>query len=114
MVFEILEFIKGTGCFIRNHFHIYCPGCGGTRAVKALFNMQPVQSLCYNPAVILMILVALSIQSIKIIEVRRRGKLYKARIIVYCLFLASWFVYFMLRNILLVYFGIDMLGDFSV
>lgn len=60
-----------------------------------------------------MILVAFYIQSIKLIEVKHGAKIYKARIIVYCLFLASWFAYFMLRNILLVYYGIDMLGDFS-
>ena len=113
MVFAILEYIKSTGCFIRNQFHIYCPGCGGTRSVEALFNLQPVRSLYYNPAVILMILVAVCIQIIKIIEVKRGANIYKTRILVYGLFLAIWFVYFIARNILLVYFGIDMLGDFS-
>lgn len=113
MVFEMLEFIKNTGCFIRNQFHIYCPGCGGTRSVEALFNLQPVQSLYYNPAVILMILVAVCIQIIKIIEVKRGTKIYKTRIVVYSLFLVIWLVYFIFRNILLVCYGIDMLGDFS-
>lgn len=113
MVFEILEFIKSAGCFIRNHFHIYCPGCGGTRAVEALFNLHPVQSLYYNPAVILMILVAACIQIIKIIEIKHGTKIYKARIAAYSLFLAIWLGYFIFRNILLVCFEIDMLGDFG-
>lgn len=31
---------------------LYCPGCGGTRAVKYLLTGHPVLSLCYHPLVL--------------------------------------------------------------
>lgn len=83
---------KNTGCFVRSQFQIYCLERGETRALETLLNFQPVCSLYYNPAVILMILVVVFIQIIKIIE--RGTKIYKTRIIVYSLFLKIWFVYF--------------------
>lgn len=113
MLFYFLDFLKKAGCFIRDYFHIYCPGCGGTRAVEALFRLQLMKSLYYNPAVILMLLTAVFIQSIRIIEAKRDIKIYKARIIAYGVFLVIWSAYFIVRNILLVFYGIDMLGDFS-
>ena len=113
MLFYILDFLEKAGCFIRNHFHIYCPGCGGTRAVEALFKLQLMKSLYYNPAVILMLLTVVFLQGVKILEAKRGIRIYKARIIAYSAFLVIWFSYFVIRNILLVCYGIDMLGDFS-
>ena len=38
-------------CVIFTRWHIYCPACGGTRAVEALLRGRVVQSLYWNPAV---------------------------------------------------------------
>lgn len=38
-------------CWIWEHWHLYCPGCGGTRAVIALAHGQLLRSLYYHPAV---------------------------------------------------------------
>lgn len=37
-------------------FHLltgfYCPGCGGTRALRELMRLHPVKSLLYNPMIL--------------------------------------------------------------
>jgi len=38
-------------CWFYGNFHIYCPGCGGTRAVIALMHGRFLQSAYYHPAV---------------------------------------------------------------
>ena len=38
-------------CAFESLTGLYCPGCGGTRAVIALFNGHPVRSFLYHPAV---------------------------------------------------------------
>ena len=40
-----------SGCWIWEHWRVYCPGCGGTRAVMALFRGQLLRSFYYHPAV---------------------------------------------------------------
>ena len=112
MIFHALDFLKKSGCLIRNRFHIYCPGCGGTRAVEALLRLQLEQSLYYNPVVILLIIVTVCIVIIRFIE-SKSGKKHKERMLVYVLFLVLWFTFFVARNVLLLYYGIDMLRDFK-
>ena len=47
-----LEWIaQGAPCFIYSLTGWYCPGCGGTRAVKALLCGRLFDSICYHPAV---------------------------------------------------------------
>ena len=38
-------------CWVWEHFGIYCPGCGGTRAVIALAHGHLLQALYYHPVV---------------------------------------------------------------
>ena len=38
-------------CRLWSEHGIYCPGCGGTRAVIALFHGHPLRALYYHPAV---------------------------------------------------------------
>ena len=40
-------------CRLYRSFHVYCPGCGGTRAVIALLHGQVLRSAYYHPAVLL-------------------------------------------------------------
>lgn len=42
----------GTECWIHRSGGIYCPGCGGTRAVFALIHGRVLLSAWYHPAVI--------------------------------------------------------------
>jgi hypothetical protein len=39
-------------CFWDRFLHLYCPGCGGTRAVEALVHGDILMSLWYHPLVI--------------------------------------------------------------
>lgn len=39
-------------CIFEGLFHLYCPGCGGTRAVEALLNGDLLLSVCYHPLVL--------------------------------------------------------------
>ena len=54
-------------CWIYGHLGLYCPGCGGTRAVLALLRGQILRSLYYHPAVVILsvvLLIYLPVQTI--------------------------------------------------
>lgn len=40
------------GCTFRKLTGLACPGCGGTRALRALISGEPWAALCYNPFII--------------------------------------------------------------
>lgn len=117
MRIKILELLKkfiATECVFKKVFHMYCPGCGGTRAWKALIRLNILQSLYDNPVVILLILTEIAVAITRCIDKRRKKcSLYKVRIAVYVGFLVLWFLFFLIRNYLLMKCGIDMLGDFK-
>jgi hypothetical protein len=50
-------YLQSTGvmrffCFWDRFLHIYCPGCGGTRAIEALVQGDILMSLWYHPLVL--------------------------------------------------------------
>lgn len=50
--FYLKDYIMLPECWIHRITGIYCPACGGTRAVLSLFEGRVVESLLFHPAVI--------------------------------------------------------------
>ena len=46
-----LDRLPQIPCMFVLVFGMYCPGCGGTRALSALLSGHPLQSFLYHPAV---------------------------------------------------------------
>lgn len=54
---------REKGCVIRDILHIYCAGCGGTRAFYYLIHGNIWKSILYNPFVFYMIAVYIAFMS---------------------------------------------------
>lgn len=48
----LLNHVKAPSCMLYRVFGIYCPGCGGTRAIAALLRGEILRSLWYHPLVL--------------------------------------------------------------
>jgi hypothetical protein len=91
--------------------HLYCPGCGGTRALMLLLNGHPLMSLRYNPAVLLGLSLIIYYEVTVLMTIfSKKGKVYYTRkmwpVYVYLVVLV---LYFVLRDVLLAVFHIDLL-----
>ncbi len=93
----ILKNFEMPPCVFSTYLRIYCPGCGGTRAVEALFHGHLLESVWYHPIVLYTVLVFggfMLTQGLERLGVRRvRGwkyndwQLYGAVIVLVCNFL---------------------------
>ena len=107
-------------CGFSQTLHLYCPGCGGTRAVKYLLQFDPIRSFLANPIplytaiLLLRIWVALLHNVICCKEDASEAKRWKL--------LYQWEMwgilvvvigFFFLRNLALVLLKWDFLGDMA-
>ena len=51
------KFIKIPECVVYKNLGIYCPGCGGTRAVFSLYYGDVLKSIYYNPFVLFVVII---------------------------------------------------------
>ena len=49
-----------SGCFLHDHLYLYCPACGGTRALAALLRLDVVSALRFNPFLVLVAVLAVA------------------------------------------------------
>lgn len=99
-------------CMFREITGLYCPGCGGTRAVKALLKARPLISFLYHPLVIYAALVTCMFAVSYLFYRKTKNPKYR-------LYLENSYVYvglgiigfnFLIKNFMLLVMGVDLLA----
>lgn len=95
-------------CMFHEITGLYCPGCGGTRAVKALVERHPFKSFLYNPIVIYGVVMYLWFMGSQLLERLTNGKVkgLMYRHLYLWIALAIVIINCLVRNILLIRYGI--------
>ena len=100
------------GDCLMHRFFIYCPLCGGTRAVAALFRFDFLAALKYNAFVVLLCFAVLLLDVWAWVRYfQKKEPLVLLPNWSYVVFSAILLVYFILRNVLMIFWGIDPTGD---
>lgn len=105
---------KLSSCYVNEVLHLYCPGCGGTRALDYLLHGRLFSSFAANPLPVSMLLFFLTyfIPAVYTFLIKRNGNLYyhfhKKLLLILILFNIG---YFLLRNASLILFHYDFIHE---
>ncbi|MBE5883242.1 MAG: DUF2752 domain-containing protein [Lachnospiraceae bacterium] len=106
----ILPNMPERPCIIYEFFGVYCPGCGGTRAVIQLLHGRLLQSLWYHPlvmyGVVLYVCFMIS-HTLSRLHILKRGMRFREGYLYGALVVLA--LNFILKNILKFGFGIIMI-----
>lgn len=99
-------------CLSHQVLHIYCPLCGGTRAIKALLRLDILLALKTNAFAVCLLCVGVFFD-VRAGILAMKGDLRALTIPRWVIWsmVAAFGVYFILRNVFMIVFGIDPLGD---
>lgn len=99
-------------CLFQMMTGLYCPGCGGTRAVRALLSGHPVLSFLYHPVVPYMASVAVWAAASWILYFATGNRRFRPELDDRIAYAAAGIVIlnFIIKNGLLVFAGIDVIG----
>ncbi len=100
-------------CAFAHITHLYCPGCGGTRAVKALMDFHWIKSALYNPIVIYGVLMCGYYYIGETITLLKGNKKKYTPFKDWTLWMVLVVILgnFVIRNLLLVFAHVDYIGD---
>ena len=109
---SVLLFGQTGFCVFKVFFHLYCPFCGGTRALFALLRADLPAALRFHAPLTLFcfFLLFYDLRAL-ILILRRRPSPFHLPAWVWWSWAGLFCGYFLLRNALL-FAGIDLLGDF--
>ena len=102
-----------TGCILHDYLFLYCPLCGGTRAVEALLAFDLVGAIEKNVFVVLLLLAFIVLDVIALCRMLRGED-------PWCVYRHAWLwialsaalvLFGVLRNYLMIAHGIDPTGD---
>lgn len=100
------------GCILHDFLHLYCPFCGGTRSMSALLHGSFGEAFRFHPLLPMFVLAGIIYDAVVFYCILKRKRL-PVRIpkSVAIGLLVVIVGYGILRNILLIAFGIDPIGD---
>ena len=118
LLFPLYRYLMGlipdsvTGCFLHDRLFLYCPLCGGTRAVSALLRLELVAAWRCNALVTVGVFFVLAADVLALVRLLRG----KERLLP----IPGWgwitaavvmVLYAVLRNYLMIAHGYDPMGD---
>ena len=99
-------------CFWNRCLHLYCPTCGITRMLDSLLHLRLLEAARENICMLVFVLAPAYFDLRAFIALLRHEKrICKVKLVYVWVFVACLLVFGAARNILLVRFGIDPLGD---
>lgn len=116
MIERMIDFVKrlfglGLPCMFHTITGLYCPGCGGTRAVKSLLQGDLRMSVQYHPLILYIAAVAIAeVISLAISRIFHRPELYIRRYST-AVFVGAGIVVlnWLFKNYMLMFRGVDLL-----
>lgn len=98
-------------CFAKQVFHLYCPGCGGTRAIRSLLHGELWTAICYHFPAVISVFLFVSYFITQTLQRLSKGKIKGMSFKGWYLYgiLALIVINCIIRNILLVAYGIQIL-----
>ena len=107
---NLLRAFDLTKCSFYEMTHLYCPGCGGTRAVASLFKLDIISSFKYNAIVPFGFVIFLFYDVVILKSIMKNDMSFFDNhkyipVLIFVFFLAA---YFIIRNVFLI-FGIDFM-----
>lgn len=103
------------GCVFHDFLRIYCPFCGGTRAAEALLSFDVGEALRYNALVVVLLAVGAVLYGIAWVRLcRGETRLTSIPVWGWRALLVAIILFGVVRNVLMLAFGIDPLGDLQI
>ena len=105
---------NGIRCIAKNLFGIYCPGCGGSRSLDAFLSFDFINSFILYPPIIISAIVILDYDRRLITSlIKKDTKITDSfKFYTFLVIPAAIILWFFIRNIILLVFKIDTVGDF--
>lgn len=113
LFFTVFEGGNVSFCFLKEHFKIYCPGCGGSRALVSLVKLDIIESFILYPPLLVAVLIILELDvRMFFCAVKNTDSFLKKYSFKRFYILAAFIILnFLVRNALLIFFNIDFIGD---
>ncbi len=108
------DFLKASFCIFKDRLNLYCPACGASRSIASFLRFNFISSFLYYPPIIISAAVIIDYDRRLIMSVIRKnsGITDRFNFFTFIIIPIAVILTFFIRNILLLFFGIDTVGDF--